>query len=51
MRAIRESATGGTPLPDLAVSVALGAGYIVVGILLLETVLRAARVKASLSLT
>jgi hypothetical protein len=51
MRAIRESATGGSPLPDLAMSIALGATYVAIGILLLETVLHAARVKASLSLT
>jgi ABC-2 type transport system permease protein len=51
MRAVRESATGGSPAPDLALSIALGASYILIGILILETVLRAARVKASLSLT
>jgi ABC-2 type transport system permease protein len=51
MRAVRESATGGSPLPDLAVSLLLGATYIAIGIAILETVLRAARVKASLSLT
>jgi hypothetical protein len=32
-------------------SLLLGASYIVIGVLILETVLRAARVKASLSLT
>ena len=51
MRAVRESATGGSPLPDLAMSVMLGTAYILIGVLILETVLRAARVKASLSLT
>ena len=51
MNAIRESSTGGTPLPDIAMCVLLGAAYIVVGVLLTDRVLRAARVKASLSLT
>lgn len=51
MNAIRESSTGGTPLPDIAMCVLLGAAYILVGVLLTDRVLRAARVKASLSLT
>jgi ABC-2 type transport system permease protein len=51
MEAIRESALGGTPLPDIAVCLALGAGYVLLGILVLETVLRAARRRAALSLT
>ena len=51
MRAVRESSTGGSPLPDLAMSIGLGAGYVAIGIVLTESVLRAARVKASLSLT
>lgn len=51
MNAIRESSTGGTPLPDIAMCVLLGATYILVGVLLTDRVLRAARVKASLSLT
>jgi ABC-2 type transport system permease protein len=51
MNAIRESALGGSPLPDLGVCVALGAGYIALGILALETVLGAARKRAALSLT
>lgn len=51
MNAIRESALGGSPFPDLAMALALGAGYALVGVLVLETVLRAARVRGALSLT
>jgi ABC-2 type transport system permease protein len=51
MNAIRESALGGSPLPDLALCVALGAGYITLGILALERVLGAARRRAAVSLT
>ena len=51
MSAIRESSTGGTPLPDIAMCFVLGAAYVTLGVLLTETVLRAARSKASLSLT
>ncbi|MGH3084487.1 MAG: ABC transporter permease [Gaiellaceae bacterium] len=51
MRAIRESATGGTPLPDIAVCLLLGGIYVAIGVVVTETVLRAARRSASLSLT
>jgi ABC-2 type transport system permease protein len=51
MQAIRQSATGGTPLPDLLVCLGLGATYTAIGVLLLERVLRAARARAVLSLT
>jgi ABC-2 type transport system permease protein len=51
MNAIRESATGGSPLPDIAMCVALGAAYTAVGVVLLDVVLRAARARAALSLT
>ena len=51
VRAIREAALGGTPLPDLAAGLALGAGYAVLGVLLVQTVLNAARKHATLSLT
>ncbi|MFN2469338.1 MAG: ABC transporter permease [Gaiellaceae bacterium] len=51
IRAIREAALGGSPLADIAVCAALGAGYTAAGILLIETVLRSARSHASLSLT
>ena len=51
VRAIREAALGGSALWHVAVCAALGLGYGVLGALLVGTVLRAARVKASLSLT
>ena len=51
MSAIRESSTGGSPLADVAMCLALGATYVAIGVVLTETVLRAARHKASLSLT
>ena len=51
VRAIREAALGGSPLWDVAACAALGLGYGVVGALLVGTVLRSARVRATLSLT
>ena len=52
MRAIRESATGGgAPLADLALCLLLAGGYLVVGVLVLDAALRAARARAALSLT
>jgi ABC-2 type transport system permease protein len=51
VRAIREAALGGAPLKDVAVCLALGLGYAVLGVLLVETVLRSARSRATLSLT
>jgi len=51
MNAIRESALGGSPLPDVAACIGLGALYAAAGVLVLETVLRSARAKATLSLT
>ena len=51
MRAIRESALGGSPLPDLGVCLALGAGYTLIGVLGVETLLAAARARATVSLT
>jgi ABC-2 type transport system permease protein len=51
MRAIRESALGGTPLPDLGMCLALGAGYTLVGVLVVEWFLDAARARAALALT
>jgi ABC-2 type transport system permease protein len=50
MNAIRESALGGTPLPDLVLCVALGGSYTLAGVLVLNRVLRAARRRAALSL-
>jgi len=51
MRAIRESSTGGSPLPDIGMCVLLGSLYVALGIVVTESVLRAARRSASLSLT
>jgi ABC-2 type transport system permease protein len=51
MRAIRESALGGTPLPDFGICLALGAAYTVIGVLVIEEFLNAARRRATLSLT
>ncbi|MHB8643715.1 MAG: ABC transporter permease [Gaiellaceae bacterium] len=52
VRAIREAALGGgAPATDLLVCAAIGVVYVVVGVALVETVLRAARRTATLSLT
>ena len=51
MSAIRESALGGTPLPDLLLCLGLGAAYVAFGVLVTDRVLRAARQRGSLSLT
>jgi ABC-2 type transport system permease protein len=51
MNAIREAAVGGSPLADLVVCLALGAGYVAAGILLTNRVLDAARRRAALSLS
>ena len=51
MTAIRESASGGTPLLDLIMCLALGGVYVSFGLIVLETVLRSARTRGSLSLT
>jgi ABC-2 type transport system permease protein len=51
MNAIRESALGGTPLPDLLLCLGLGSAYVAIGVLVTDRVLRAARVSGSLSLT
>jgi ABC-2 type transport system permease protein len=51
MRAIRQSALGGTPLPDLGLCLALGVGYTLVGVLVVEEFLHAARARATLALT
>lgn len=51
VRAIRESALGGQPLPDLLVCLALGAGYLLIGVVCAESVLRSARQNASLALS
>ena len=51
MSAIRESALGGTPVPDLLLCLGLGTAYVTVGVLVTDRVLRAARQRGSLSLT
>jgi ABC-2 type transport system permease protein len=51
VRAIREAALGGSPWRELVFCVGLGALYALVGILLVETVLRSARRTATLALT
>jgi ABC-2 type transport system permease protein len=51
MRAIRESALGGTPLPDLLVCLGLGATYVALAVIVTERVLRDARARGTLSLT
>jgi ABC-2 type transport system permease protein len=51
MSAIRAAADGGSPWGEIGMSLVLGAAYIGVGVLLTNWVLRAARARASLSLT
>ena len=51
MNAIREAAVGGSPLNDLAICLGLGATYVVIGILITNRVLDAARRRAALSLS
>src|SRR5690242_20188253 len=51
MNAIRESALGGTPLPDLLLCLGLGAVYICFAVLMTNRVLHDARARGSLSLT
>jgi ABC-2 type transport system permease protein len=48
--AIREAALGGGPWPEIAAALALGAAYVAIGALVLETALRAARKDGSLAL-
>jgi len=52
MRAIRESATGGgSLLSDLGMCAGLGALYLLIGVLVVDRLLRAARERATLALT
>ena len=51
MNAIRESAAGGSPVPDIAACLGLGLACGAIGVAVLESVLRSARARASLSLT
>ena len=50
MNAFRESALGGNALPDLAMCIGLAGVYTLVGVLVVERVLHAARARAVLSL-
>jgi ABC-2 type transport system permease protein len=49
--AIRESALGGESLPDIAMCLGLGSLYVLVGVLVLDRMLDAARARAVLALT
>jgi ABC-2 type transport system permease protein len=51
MNAIRQASTGGSPWPDIALCFALGLGYVGIGVLVLDVVLRSAREHATLALT
>ncbi len=51
VRAIREAALGGAPLVGVLMTLGLGLAYALIGIVCVETVLRSARARASLSLT
>jgi ABC-2 type transport system permease protein len=51
VRAIREAALGGTPWPDVGITLALGAAYLVLGAFFLRYFEVAARKNATLSLT
>ncbi len=51
MSAIRGAALGGAPYRDIGLALLLGAGYVVVGILLVERALRAARGRGTLALS
>ena len=51
MQAIRQSAQGGTPIPDLLVCVGLGLLYTAIGVVVVDRFLRAARARAVLALT
>lgn len=50
VNAIRESASGGSPWPDIALCALVGAAYTGFGVLMVERMLRTAREKAVLSL-
>ena len=51
INAIRDAALGGSAWPDIGMALALGAGYVAIGILLLNRALDAARSKATLALS
>jgi len=49
--AIRESATGGSPLAEIGLALGLGAAYVGVSVLILDAVLASARRAGALSLS
>jgi ABC-2 type transport system permease protein len=51
VRSIREAALGGSPWPAIVACAGIGLAYALAGVLLIETVLRSARSRATLSLT
>lgn len=51
VQAIRESALGGNPVPDLLLCLLLGLIYLAIGVLASETVVRSARRNATLALS
>lgn len=51
VRAIREAALGGDPLPEIAMTLALGLVYLALGAVFLQAFLRLSRERATLSLT
>jgi ABC-2 type transport system permease protein len=51
MRALRDSALGGNPWPDLAMTLVLGAAYVLIAMAALRYFERAARKHATLALT
>jgi ABC-2 type transport system permease protein len=51
MNAIRQSATGGSPLGDAALCAALGAGYLALGVAVVGVLLHSARRRATLALS
>jgi ABC-2 type transport system permease protein len=51
VNAIRESALGGSPLPDLALCAGIGAACLAIGVTVSGTVLESARARATLALT
>jgi ABC-2 type transport system permease protein len=48
--AIREAASGGAPGPEIAAAFGLGAAYVAIGVMVLESVLRSARRAGTLAL-
>jgi ABC-2 type transport system permease protein len=51
VQAIREAALGGNPLPELGLCLLIGAGYLGLGVLAADSVLRSARRNATLALS